>query len=378
MNILFIHGITGELGDSIRVKKILNYLKISGFKVEECRPLILNRVNIRSLEGMKEIFSSLLPFNLLKQSSLEPLTYINFSLALNSLNKIIKKREFNVILTEQTNITGWIGLRVAQKASISCIVDVHGLAGEEKKGSGNKHWGVTEALENNILSQCDYLLAVSDSMKKFIVSRYNKNPNTVSIVSNGADILPYSAKFNFPLRVIYAGSFRYWEKISDYLEIAKNADRSSFKFYLLGPPEKKILSRIKQENIPIRYLGYVSRQEALRIMSNMQVGIAPSTRDIARIVASPIKILDYMSCGLPVITPRIGDWGRMIETEDCGIALEKDTIENYINALETMNCKEIWQNKSNNGIYAIKSKYNWDNVLLPLKNLIIRLSHEKR
>ena len=109
-------------------------------------------------------------------------------------------------------------------------------------------------------------------------------------------------------------------------------------------------------------------------MSKMQVGIAPSTKDTARLLAFPIKILDYMSCGLPVLAPKVGEWGKIIETENCGIALKDDSVENYVTALETLKRKDVWLDKSNNGIQAIKMKYNWNKVLSPLKSLIMHLS----
>jgi hypothetical protein len=107
-------------------------------------------------------------------------------------------------------------------------------------------------------------------------------------------------------------------------------------------------------------------------MTRMQIGIAPSTRDIARLVAFPIKVLDYMSCGLPVLAPRVGDWGQMVEAEDCGIALTNDSFENYVDALGVLKGEEVWQEKSNNGLRAIRERYSWKRVLLPLYDLITR------
>lgn len=77
---------------------------------------------------------------------------------------------------------------------------------------------------------------------------------------------------------------------------------------------------------------------------------------------------DYVSCGLPVIAPNVGNWGKMIETEDCGIALKDGSVENYITALETVKGKDVWQDKSDEGTQAIKAKYNWNRVLSSLKN----------
>jgi glycosyltransferase involved in cell wall biosynthesis len=125
------------------------------------------------------------------------------------------------------------------------------------------------------------------------------------------------------------------------------------------------------EKIPIRYLGYIPRQKIFSVLSRMQIGIAPSTKDLAREVASPIKIFEYMATGLPVITPKIGDFGEMIAEEDCGIALQQDDIISYEEALNMLSKKDIWMIKSNNAINAIRRKYNWDNTLKVIVNLIL-------
>jgi glycosyltransferase involved in cell wall biosynthesis len=163
------------------------------------------------------------------------------------------------------------------------------------------------------------------------------------------------------------------KKIYDFLDIAKQTTSySSHKFYLAGagPLKDRLLERIRKEKIPLTYLGYIPRQKIFSVLSTMQIGIAPSTRDLARVVASPIKIFDYMASGLPVITPKIGDWGEIIAEEDCGIALEDDSTESYKEALNTLAQKDVWTIKSNNAINAIKRKYNWDDVLKPLVDLI--------
>lgn len=373
MKILFVHRAFSGLGDSIRIEKILWFLKKHGFSVQEARLPSLTLAKVHGVEGMKEILPSLLPLHLPNKSSLKPLMYINLSLATNSLDKIVKRESFDAILAG-TSLIGWVALRVAEETSIPCVIDVHGLAGVELKGVGDKYWYLAESLEREAFRKCDHLLVVSDSMKKFITSRYNIDSSKVTVVYNGADVLSSSAEYDFPLKVIYAGGFKYWENVESYLEVAKSADRRSFEFYLAGPPARQVLSQIKVGGIPIKYLGYLPRDKVLKLMAKMQIGIAPSTRDLARITAFPIKVLDYMSCGLPVITPRVGEWGDLVKKEDCGVALESDDIEEYLKALGFLSKRDVWLRKSANALRIIKTEFGWDKVLLPLKNVLILLA----
>jgi len=371
MKILFVHLATMGLGDGIRHEKVLRFLKQSGFDVKE---VCLCAHNIRRADH-KEMFLSLIPLKLPNRPSLNPVEYFEFNIAINQLRRIIRNERFDVIFAEQTIFVGWIAEKIARENAIPCIVDSHGLTGIHRKEAGVKQWYITEALEKNVYIQCSHLLVVSHAMKKFIASRYGVRPSKITVIPNGADILPFSAKYDFPLKVIYAGGFGFYEKVGDYLEIARKADNRYFKFYLLSPPKKEILSQIRQDNLPIEYLGFVPRSKALKIMADMQVGIAPSTRGLTRIIASPIKVLDYMACGLPIITPKVGEWGQMIEKENCGITLENDGVDNYLDALELLKERKIWLRKSANGIRVVRTKCNWGKTLSPIKDVLLKVSN---
>lgn len=373
MKILLVHLASGSgLGDRIRIDSIFRFLQNSGFNVYEAvLPSIYTLYGYAKREGISKILTRLLPHD----SRNPVLRYLNLNVARNFLDQMIRNLDFDVILAE-TYLAGWLSLEFCKRSSTPLIVDAHGLAGAEAKGYNEKSWHIKEILEAEVFKSCTHLLVVSNKMKEYIVRHFKIPSDKISVIYNGADTQKLTAKFNHPLKVIYAGNFAYWEQVDDYLEIAKKANSSDFKFYLAGSGQMKkhVLARIKRENIPIKYLGHLPRSKMLNIMSKMQIGIAPSTKDTARLVAFPIKVLDYMSCGLPVITPSVGDWGKMIETEDCGISIKDDSVKNYITALETMKRKVVWQCKSNNGIQTIKIKYNWNRVLSPLKNLMMQIS----
>lgn len=374
--ILLIHTSAGGLGDRIRINQILHFLKDSGFTVFEGVLPSLTRYYIRK-EGFSNILTSLLPLHKFKLFDMKSLVYqnLNFTIALNYLRRLRQKLEVDVIIAE-SYLLGLFALQVFGSKSIPIIVDAHGLAGAEARGYKERFWHIKEATEVDVFRRCTHLLVVSDTMKQYIVRYFNIASEKISVIYNGASLPSFKAKFALPLKVIYAGNFAYWERVDDYLDLAKAAKSSTFRFYLAGagPLQEHILSRIKHEKIPIKFLGSLSRSAVLELMSDMQVGIAPSTRDTTRLVGFPIKLLDYMSVGLPVITPLIGDWGRLVEMENSGIALKEDSTEKYHDALRTLVDEGTWQLKSNNGVRTIREKYQWKNVLEPLSHLITKLT----
>ncbi|WNZ29542.1 MAG: glycosyltransferase [Candidatus Bathyarchaeota archaeon] len=380
LRILIVHTTNPRhtFGDRIRVENVQKSLSKAGFHVFDTRiPLSYNRYTFIRPRASKDILDNLFPLhhiNHLKPS----FSYINtfdsilFSTSLNFLRKIVQRVMPDVILAEASRV-GWVSTIVAKEFSIPCIVDMHGLAFAEAKGRKQKNWYQILGIEIEAFENCDNLIVVSKRMKDYVTKKMNISRNKIVIAPNGSDTQQNIAHYDTPLKVIYAGGFSYWESVHDFLNIAKYADPKIFRFYIAGNNStgKTLFKRIKKENIRVTYLGYAPRQRIFTVLSKMHIGIAPSTRDLTRQVASPVKVFDYLAAGLPVVTPKIGDWGDIVEQENCGIALNEDTTENYVKALNTLIAENVWTTKSKNAIKSIQKKYTWNKALEPITNLLL-------
>jgi len=378
LKILVVHVSRDKLalGDTIRIKKIIETLKVNEFQVQDLRLPLTSDILFNS-NDFKEFISNIIPISIDQSVTLSnKLNYIVRcvlvnSASINMLKKTISKNKPDIILAE-TSLIGYICNRVSRALSIPSFTDVHGLIFAEVRELGNNKWLKIMKLEKDVFENSEKLVVVSKWMKDYIKRKFKIPDENIVVAPNASEPQQAIAKYDWPFKVIYAGSFSYWEKVDDFLEIAKYMDSKMFKFYMAGAGllKDKLVKRIKIERIPIHYLGYVPREKIYHLFSKMQIGVAPSTRDLARIVASPIKVFDYMASGLPVITPKIGQWGKLIDEENCGIALPDDSIENYIKAVNSLAEEDAWKKKSNNAVIAVKEKYNWKKTLEPLMKVL--------
>lgn len=354
-------------GDKIRIKEIVNVLKSNPLEVYEARLPTITRWEIgKSILTLFPIHTRIAQIH----NQRDVLHWLRLNSSVNSLRRSIRRTNPDVVLAE-TSTTGWIAAHVCKELSIPCIVDCHGLAFAEAKGTSDDDWLQVKHREKDTFTECDYILAVSRRMKDYIAQEFGIPARKIIVIPNGSQPQLSSAQYEFPLKAIYAGTFAYWENVDDFINIAKQANPKT-KFYMAGagPLKNQLLERIEKEKIPVTYLGYIPRQKIFSTLSKMQIGIAPSTKDLARLVASPIKVFDYLASGLPVLTPKIGDWGDLIYEEDCGIALEDDITEKYLEALHTLTDKNIWCRKSLNAVRVIEEKYSWNKTLMPLVDLL--------
>jgi glycosyltransferase involved in cell wall biosynthesis len=271
-----------------------------------------------------------------------------------------------------------VGAVVSNELLVPCVVDVHGLAFAEAIGHRQANWKHIMRMEIEALRKCYHIVVVSNKMKDYVSGEMRIPSSKITVSPNGSEPQEFHSGYRRPLRVIYAGGFAYWESVDDVLEIAKKADHRDLEFYMAGdgPLRNILLERIRKESIPIKYLGRIPKQRIFTVLSTMQIGIASSTKDLTRLVASPIKVFDYLATGLPIITPKIGDWGEMVVAEDCGIALEDDSVDEYLKALAILSDETTWTRKSANAIRVIEEKHSWNKALQPIIKLLLSMENE--
>jgi glycosyltransferase involved in cell wall biosynthesis len=205
-------------------------------------------------------------------------------------------------------------------------------------------------------------------MRRHLIARHGGDPARHLVCHNGTEPRPQIARYRLPLRVIYAGLFAYYQRIMDYVEAARiNTDRE-IEFYLMGSGENEaeILEYIAKHNVRIDWLGYRPREETLQIFATMQVGVSPASNDVARQLASPLKILDYAACGLPVVTVAVGEWSEIFRDYDAGVVLAECRAETLLAAIRSLKDKERWTAASQNAQRLIQEARIWPAVLAPL------------
>lgn len=248
------------------------------------------------------------------------------------------------------------------------VFDMHGLSYEERKGIGGKKRDILyeRRMEKLLVKNADYICVVSQYMKNYVNSEYAFPLNRIFVVPCSGKVYNEKATFSLNLNVIYAGGIGYWESVDDYVNTPFNYydkyNDSNEKFFFLGGMNDNLLKKLNS----IKYLGKLNRYETLKTLKNMQVGIAPSTKDKTRMAASPLKIIDYASVGLPVVTCNVGEWSDYIKDFDAGIVCENSDPREFSEALHELKDKEVWNRKSKNAVNMVNELYDDDIVLSQL------------
>ena len=250
------------------------------------------------------------------------------------------------------------------------VFDMHGLMGEEAQGHGEparlaEAW---KGLEKDVVNGADYVIVVSNAMKRMVCASYGKPPDKVIVAANGSDVYPRPAHFAMPFKIVYAGNFAYYEAVWDFVRTAETVPCEKHEFVLIGDGvlKRDLLRYVGGRHLNVIYRGKRTREETLVMLSESQVGIAPSTKDIVRQVACPLKVLDYAACGLPVVTVDVGEWSDTIREYDCGIVTDESDPAAFADAIRRLEDEDLWRRKSSNGRYMVGEKFTWSRVLQPM------------
>lgn len=279
------------------------------------------------------------------------------------------------ILHAETHIPAFICSKIKEKTGIPYIFDMHGLRVEEMKRRGEPEALINlwDSIEKRTIKNADCVIVVSHLMKEYVNKYFGKPLDQIVVIPNGSELYEKKANYKTPMKIIYGGGFDAYERVLDFVKIEETLKNGEYQFFLMGDgllsSRNEILNYINTKYLNVIYLGKKSRDQSLEIFSDMQVGVAPSTKDIVRETASPIKVLDYAACGLPIVTVNAGEWSDTIKKYDCGIVVENSDSKEFAEALKQLKDRSIWEKKSANGERMIAEKYNWSLILKPLKEL---------
>lgn len=112
----------------------------------------------------------------------------------------------------------------------------------------------------------------------------------------------------------------------------------------------------------VQYLGFLNRTEVASVLSRASIGILTLLPNQNHQDSVPIKMMEYLGAGLPIVASDFPHWRELLEPLDCAEfvdPLNPEDITRGINSLlnDPERCAEIGKR----GKQVVLSHYNWQN-----------------
>jgi glycosyltransferase involved in cell wall biosynthesis/GT2 family glycosyltransferase len=199
------------------------------------------------------------------------------------------------------------------------IIDVHGAVPEEFRYHGDPiRARIYEKYERLAVRKADYIIVVSEAMKRHLEGKYKGSvrgkfiviPNIPEVTIDRSEKHYIDGK---PV-VIYAGGLHKWQQVPKMIEaISKQADKCLYRLFCPEPdkmqtmlPEKlRFNSNIQIDSKP--------HKELIRIYSRSHYGFVLRENHVINRVACPTKLVEYIAMGVvPIVECEdIGDFKRL-------------------------------------------------------------------
>ncbi|ABU69696.1 hypothetical protein [Vibrio campbellii] len=170
----------------------------------------------------------------------------------------------------------------------------------------------------------DNVIFVSDYMEEIYVKNYPWLKGKTEVIYCSSD-LKYNAREKIKNSFCYVGGVSTWQMIDDVLLFFNNIKKSNndYKIYIVTRNVDEVLAKISKGKYEflndIVITSIEDRHEMENFLSSMEFGVLLREDNMINNVASPIKLAEYLSCDVNVITTTaLTSFYRKIEKYDCG------------------------------------------------------------
>ena len=230
----------------------------------------------------------------------------------------------------------------------------------------------------------DHITAVSAEEKEIFIKKYKLNKEKISVIPSGCHIL------NLPEK-------KYKKDVKEEIGIDPNRliiffhgffsylpNKEAFKTIenYIAPKFKEINERVlfvmggtgvpKFERTNIKSLGFI--EDLYKVMSIADIAIVPLTRG----AGTKLKVLDYLSVGLPIVTTKKGIEGIKAKNGEHAIIVN-DVNDEFIDAIKYLITNE--KERERIGAKArrlAEEEYDWDKIGEKLDTLYRKILEERK
>jgi glycosyltransferase involved in cell wall biosynthesis len=270
------------------------------------------------------------------------------------------------------------GIELAERVGRPLIVEVNTpLADEQARYRSGALMELSAAVEARLLRSADVVSVVSETLAAHVVA-CGADPRTVVTCPNGVDAARFRPHPVSPQRrkelgvpdgpvVGFVGGLRPWHGVDVLPDVLAGLDRRGIHAHLVvagdGPARADIETRAADLDLADRvvFLGAVDHDDMPDVIASLDVALAPYPALDHDFYFSPLKLFEYLACGVPVVASNVGQIGEIVQSERDAILTEPGDTAAVVEAcVRLLSSPVLARSLAQRGARLVHDFYTWD------------------
>ncbi len=357
--------IFGYKGCSIHVQEVIRSFLSQGAEVTLFTPRLGGKATL-DLQGVTVVQ---LPMVTSKDSGQREI----FSQNLNSdvMEALAQSDPFDLIY-ERYSLWSYAAMEFAKTEGVPGILEVNApLIEEQSRHRQLINLDEARKTSRRAFSAASALIAVSGEVASYL-DRYEETNGRVQVIGNGVN----PARFQWPpapkeeknFTIGFVGTLKPWHGLDGLIEAFALLHRKNSNARLLivgdGPKRTDLEQQLHDHSLTeaAHFTGAVPPDLIPELLATMDVAVAPYP-DNPDFYFSPLKVLEYMAAGLPVVASRIGQLNSLIQHKRNGLLYQPGQITALMNALEQLSTSPTLRKTLGHAArQTVTEKHSWYSV----------------
>jgi len=220
-------------------------------------------------------------------------------------------------------------------------------------------------IEKKIYDNASKIITVTKGLKNHIEE---KTKTKVYLIRNGMDNNLFNNNYksnksrNKDFIIMFHGTLGRSQNIDliiKYANYLKNNKIKDIKIWIIGdgPKKEKIINSINKLNLEnnLIFHGFKDISQIPSYINSADIGFSPRKNGLINETAFPVKVYEYMGCGIPCIITPISEAGIFVEKNNIGFQLENNNIKSlHKYVLKFKNNKNLYNQYSINALKTSK------------------------
>mgnify|MGYP005635988887 CR=1 FL=1 len=313
------------------------------------------------------------------------LRHLNYLLCLPTIskeaNKIILEHKIDFIYSYMPGTGSSLpAIRIKSKHNIPLILDLADMYSMIRP----------KKIISDAFKKSDKIIVITDYLKNKLLEQ-NISKDKIFKIPNGVDLELFNPKnynddeikklresFNSKKLIIFAGSL---QDLNIIIDSAHNVVKNypDVMYVIIGdhrdPNRSKEIweEKVKQRGLEsnFKFLGRKPREEIPLYLLSADICLDSFPNEPYYAAAHPVKLLEYGSCGKPVVATNVSETEKIVKHNEFGFLANPDNAQEYSEFILTLlNDSKLCEKMGFAFSTFIRSEFGWKNISEKLSNFL--------